>query len=119
MRRRILLCGSRIICDRVEDSREFSPDSLMFTPAKRLQSIRKSATRVLYDSAPPGSINLGLGEPDFPTPDVVRREAIRVIQEERIAYTTNAGIPALREKIAEYHSEGLPSPFTPESVCVT
>jgi len=74
---------------------------------------------VLYDSAPPDSINLGLGEPDFPTPEVVRREAIRVIQEEQIGYTTNAGIQPLREKIAEYHSHGLPSPYTAESVCVT
>jgi aminotransferase len=91
----------------------------MFKPAERLQNIRKSATRVLYDSAPPGSINLGLGEPDFPTPEVVRLEAIRVIQEERIGYTTNAGIQTLREKIAEYHSAGLPSPYAADSVCVT
>ncbi len=93
--------------------------SMKFTPAQRLKNIRKSATRVLYDSAPPGSINLGLGEPDFPTPEVVRREAIRVIREERIKYTTNAGILPLREKIAEYHSEGLSSPFSPAAVCVT
>ncbi len=91
----------------------------MFTPAERLKHIRKSATRVLYDSAPSGSINLGLGEPDFPTPQVVRREAIRVIQEERIGYTTNAGIQPLREKIAEYHSDGVASPYAFESVCVT
>jgi aspartate/methionine/tyrosine aminotransferase len=74
---------------------------------------------VLYDSAPPGSINLGLGEPDFPTPEVVRREAVRFIHEGRIAYTSNEGIPELREKIAEYHSEGLSAPFTADSVCVT
>ena len=74
---------------------------------------------MLYDSAPPGSINLGLGEPDFPTPDVVRREAVRVIQEEQIGYTTNAGIPPLRKKIAEYHSDGLAAPYTENSVCVT
>lgn len=79
----------------------------------------KSATRVLYDSAPPGSINLGLGEPDFATPEIVRSEAIRVIREDPITYTTNAGILALREKIAAYHSEGLSSPFTPDSVCIT
>lgn len=91
----------------------------MFTPAERLQHIRKSATRVLYDSAPPGSINLGLGEPDFPTPEVIRREAVRVIQEEQISYTTNAGIQPLRQKIAEYHSEGLSVPYSAESVCVT
>lgn len=92
---------------------------MMFTPAERLRHIRKSATRVLYDSAPTGSINLGLGEPDFPTPEVVRREAIRVIQEEHIGYTTNAGIQPLRERIADYHSDGLPSPYTAASVCVT
>lgn len=92
---------------------------MTFTPAQRLRNIRKSATRVLYDNAPPGSINLGLGEPDFPSPEVVRREAIRVIQEEQIGYTTNAGILPLREKIAEFHSEGLQSPLGAKCVCVT
>jgi len=91
----------------------------MFTPAERLRNIRKSATRVLYDSAPAGSINLGLGEPDFPTPEVVRREAIRVIKEEHIGYTRNSGIPELRAAVAVHHSEGLSSPFTASNVCVT
>src|ERR1044072_8833754 len=91
----------------------------MFVPAERLSKIRKSATRRLYDSAPPGSINLGLGEPDFQTPDVVRREAIRVIEEEHIGYTANAGIPALREAVARFHSDGLNTPFAASSVCVT
>ena len=91
----------------------------MFTPAERLRNVRKSATRRLYDSAPKGSINLGLGEPDFPTPEVVRREAIRVIREEHLGYTPNAGIPPLRQCIAAYHSDGLATPFTADSVCVT
>jgi aspartate/methionine/tyrosine aminotransferase len=91
----------------------------MFTPAERLRNVRKSATRRLYDSAPEGSINLGLGEPDFPTPDVVRREAIRVIEEEHLGYTPNAGIPALRKHVAAHHSDGLAAPFTADSVCVT
>ena len=92
---------------------------MAFIPAQRLRNIGKSATRVLYDSAPPGSMNLGLGEPDFATPEIVRREAIRVIREEPITYTTNAGILPLRQKIAQYHSEGLASSFDPDSVCVT
>jgi aspartate/methionine/tyrosine aminotransferase len=91
----------------------------MFIPAERLRNVRKSATRALYDSAPAGSINLGLGEPDFPTPDIVRKEAVRVIQQEHNGYTPNAGILPLRERVAEYHSEGLASPFMPDSVCVT
>ena len=90
----------------------------MFTPAERLRNIRKSATRALYDSAPAGSINLGLGEPDFPTPDVVRREAIRFIQEEHIGYTPNSGIMPLRELIAAHHSDGLNTPFNAKNVCV-
>jgi aspartate/methionine/tyrosine aminotransferase len=41
-----------------------------------------------------------LGEPDLPTPDVIRRAALRVIEEEQNGYTSQAGLPALRQKIA-------------------
>jgi aspartate/methionine/tyrosine aminotransferase len=71
-----------------------------FAPPKRLQGIEKSAIRRMLDRARPGSINLGLGEPDLPTPDVIRRAAIKVISEERNGYTPHAGLPALREKVA-------------------
>jgi len=52
-----------------------------FQPATRLRGIQKSMIRQVFDRARPGSINLGLGEPDLPTPDVVRREAARVVVE--------------------------------------
>ena len=91
----------------------------MFTPAERIRNVRKSATRRLYDSAPAGSINLGLGEPDFPTPEVVRKEAARVIEEEPTGYTSNAGLPGLRARVAAYHSQGLREGFSADSVCVT
>lgn len=71
-----------------------------FAPPKRLQGIEKSAIRRMLDRARPGSINLGLGEPDLPTPDVIRRAAIKVINEDRNGYTAHAGLPALREKVA-------------------
>ena len=71
-----------------------------FTPARRLAGIEKSAIRQFFDRAPAGSINLGLGEPDLPTPEVVRRAAVRAIQEERNGYTAHAGLPALRERVA-------------------
>lgn len=91
---------------------------MTFIPNERLKNVKKSATRRLYDSAPEGSINLGLGEPDFMTPEVVRREAIRVINEERISYTANAGLLALRQSIAAYHSADFASPLTADSICV-
>ncbi|MCU1265740.1 MAG: Aminotransferase [Acidobacteria bacterium] len=43
---------------------------------------------------------MGLGEPDLPTPEVMRQAAIRVIAEEQNGYTLQAGLPALRERVA-------------------
>lgn len=71
-----------------------------FAPPKRLQGIEKSIIRQVFDRALPGSINLGLGEPDLPTPDVIRRAAVKAIIEEQNGYTSHAGLKSLREKIA-------------------
>jgi len=71
-----------------------------FQPAARLRGIEKSLIRQVFDRARPGSINLGLGEPDLPTPEVIKEEAIRVIREEQNGYTTHAGLLALRERVA-------------------
>ena len=70
-----------------------------FRVPKRLQGIQKSNIRQIFDSALPGSINFGLGQPDLPTPECIRREAIRVIEEEQNGYTSHAGLAELREKI--------------------
>jgi len=75
--------------------------------ARRLAGIEKSAIRQFFDRAPAGSINLGLGEPDLPTPDVVRQAAVRAILDEPNGYTTHAGLAALRERVAgEYVHTG-------------
>jgi aspartate/methionine/tyrosine aminotransferase len=87
-----------------------------FEPASRLHGIQKSAIRQLFDRARPDSINLGLGEPDLPTPDVIRREAERVIREEQNGYTTHAGLISLRERVAGDYT-GLSA--TPDEVIIT
>lgn len=71
-----------------------------FVLPKRLQGVEKSVIRQVFDRALPGSINLGLGEPDLPTPDVIRRAAVEVIINEQNGYTSHAGLKALREKVA-------------------
>jgi aspartate/methionine/tyrosine aminotransferase len=88
---------------------------MTFTPAQRLAGIEKSAIRKIYDRAPAGSINLGLGEPDFATPTVVRDKAIEFIRTEKIRYTPNAGLIELRRAIAGYYGDAAKY----ESVCVT
>ena len=54
----------------------------------------------MFDRARPGSINLGLGEPDLLTPEVIRNAAVRAITEEQNGYTSHAGLPELRKKVA-------------------
>jgi aspartate aminotransferase len=71
-----------------------------FVPPARLQGIQKSIIRQVFDRARPGSINLGLGEPDLRTPGVIRRAAVRAITEEQNGYTSHAGLPDLRAKVA-------------------
>jgi aspartate aminotransferase len=71
-----------------------------FQPPAFLRGIEKSPIRQITDRAKPGDISFGLGEPDLPTPEVIRKEAVRVIQEERNGYTFQAGLPALRERVA-------------------
>lgn len=95
---------------------EGTKTSAGFEPPARLRGIQKSAIRALFDRALPGSINLGLGEPDLPTPDVVRREAARVVAEEQNGYTTHAGLPDLRALVAnDYPQMNL----TTERVVIT
>lgn len=87
-----------------------------FHPAKRLQGIERSVIRQLFDRAAPGSLNLGLGEPDLPTPDVIREAALRVIAEEQNGYTAHAGLASLRELVAgDYKHLRL----APEGVVIT
>jgi aspartate aminotransferase len=71
---------------------------------KRLQGIEKSVIRQVFDRALPDSLNLGLGEPDLPTPDVIRQAAVRAITEEQNGYTSHAGLPTLRDRIAAEYS---------------
>lgn len=49
-----------------------------------------------------GALSLGVGEPDFPTPEHVRQAAIESIQRAETKYTDNRGTVELRAAAAEY-----------------
>lgn len=72
-----------------------------FQLPRRLQGVQQTLIRQIFEKALPGSINFGLGEPDLPTPEFIKREAARVIFEETNGYTNHAGLPKLRELIAD------------------
>jgi aspartate/methionine/tyrosine aminotransferase len=64
-------------------------------------------------------IFLQIGEPDFDTPDNVREAAKRAIDGGETHYAPFAGIPALREAIADDATARKGFPVTPDRVFVT
>ena len=50
-------------------------------------------------------ISLGVGEPDFPTPWLMREEAFYHLEKGETSYTSNWGLLELREAIAKYLSK--------------
>lgn len=49
-----------------------------------------------------GALSLGVGEPDFPTPEHIRAAAVASIENAQTRYTDNRGTVELREAAAEY-----------------
>jgi Aspartate/tyrosine/aromatic aminotransferase len=80
-----------------------APEQSQFRLPKRLQGLQPTLIRQFFERALPDSINFGLGEPDLPTPEFMRREAARIAIEQQNGYTSHAGIPALRKLIADQY----------------
>jgi aspartate aminotransferase len=73
---------------------------------RRAREIRPSPTlgvsRTLSEMRRRGAdvVDLGVGEPDFPTPEFVKEAGIEAIEADRTRYTETPGEPSLREAIA-------------------
>jgi aspartate aminotransferase len=66
----------------------------------RVSSLKVSGIRKLFESAPPGAINLGLGEPDIQPPQDMIRAFQNALAKGHNKYGPSAGIMELREAIA-------------------
>ena len=87
--------------------------------SQRIQGIEISGIRKLFESAGPGAINLGLGQPDFDTPAHIKEAAIAAIREGKTSYTVNAGIPELRAAICAKLQRENGLSYRPEQLIVT
>lgn len=50
-----------------------------------------------------GVLKLYFGESNVPTPDYIKRAAVKALEEGYTFYTENAGLPALRQDLADYY----------------
>jgi aspartate/methionine/tyrosine aminotransferase len=64
-------------------------------------------------------VHLEIGEPDFDTPKNIKEAAVKALYEGYTHYVPSAGIPELRETIAEYISKTRRIKVEPEEVVVT
>lgn len=84
------------------------------TEASRFSGIELSMIRSIMASASDDAVNLALGELSYPLPEILRQKAIEIIASHTPRYTPNAGLPELKEAIAEYSGVAI----SPDRVCV-
>ena len=72
--------------------------------SKSMQNIPPSGIRKFFEMliGHDDVISLSVGEPDFPTPWVIREEAYYHLEKGHTSYTSNWGLIELREEIAKY-----------------
>lgn len=70
--------------------------------SNKIKNVKPSGIRKFFDIAATmeGVISLGVGEPDFSTPWVIRNAAIKVLERKQVVYGPNLGIAPLREAIS-------------------
>jgi aspartate aminotransferase len=89
------------------------------TFSSRVAGIEISGIRKIFEAAGPDSINLGLGQPDFDTPQHIKDAAIQAIKEGKTGYTTNNGIPELRAAISKKFKRENNLRYHPDQLIIT
>src|SRR2546425_12422712 len=69
--------------------------------ASRATHVELSGIRKMFEGAPSGAINLGLGEPDFQPPSHILEALERAVRGGMNKYGPTGGLPELRTAIAE------------------
>ena len=64
-------------------------------------------------------IHLAVGEPDFPTPKVIKDAAVKALDADKTHYTHSLGTFELRQAIADYYLKRYRVKINPEQVLVT
>ncbi|MEI7728990.1 MAG: aminotransferase class I/II-fold pyridoxal phosphate-dependent enzyme [Verrucomicrobiota bacterium] len=85
--------------------------------ASNVRNIPRSGIRDFFDivQGMKDVISLGVGEPDFVTPWHIREAAIYALERGRTSYTSNLGLPKLREAIAAHLQKHFHVAYDPKN----
>lgn len=87
----------------------------------KLKEIKPSGIRKFFDIANkiPDCVSLGVGEPDFETPWHITEEGIYSLEQGRTFYTSNQGLPELREEISKWNKRKYGLDYSKDEIIVT
>ena len=93
--------------------------------SERVKSLKPSPTLAISAKAKElrakgiDVIGFGAGEPDFDTPEFIKEAAIKALKEGKTKYAPAAGIPELREALAQKFKEVNGIDYKPSEVVVS
>ena len=82
----------------------------------RAPSIRQFSSRIKNIN---DCVNLTIGQPDFPMPDVVKQAYINAISEDKTSYSHNKGLTETRQAISQYFKRRYGFFYSEEEIIVT
>ena len=84
--------------------------------SKQVKRIPPSGIRRFFDllASVEGVISLGVGEPDFATPWHIREAAIYSLEKGYTMYTSNLGMPELRQELSRYLKDNYDLEYSPD-----
>ena len=87
----------------------------------KIKNIKPSGIRKFFDIANKieDCISLGVGEPDFETPWHITEEGIFSLEQGRTFYTSNQGLPELREEISKWNKRKYGLDYSKDEIIVT
>ena len=83
--------------------------------SQRANQLSPSGIRKFFDllASMEGVISLGVGEPDYATPWGIREAAIHSLEKGNTMYTSNSGMPELRQELSRYLRENYNVAYNP------
>ncbi|MGX0791757.1 aminotransferase [Staphylococcus hominis] len=82
----------------------------------RAPSIRQFSSRIKNID---DCVNLTIGQPDFPMPDVIKQAYINAISEDKTSYSHNKGLTETRQAISQYFKRRYGFFYSEEEIIVT